>query len=115
MFKLSTRGMNDVAPEQNLLVFGAEFVAGMSWGVAGKGYDLNSLGDFIRTAERAPLPSFDIRRGDGLGGLEKFLRLLRSLSGDFRRQPEVSLRFGNIQVGIGEQSLAIARAQSSNM
>src|SRR6266446_9147802 len=100
--------MNDVAPEQNLLAFGSEFVTGISSRVAGKWNGLNSLRDFNRTAECMPLPCFDIRRGDGLGGLEEFLRLLWRLGGDFRRQPEVILRLRNINNGVGEHYLAIA-------
>ena len=80
----------------------------MSRGMTRQRDDLHAVNDRLGATKRVPLAGLDVRRGDGLGGLEAFLCLLWCLGRDFRRQPEVSLRFRNIDFGIGEHSLAIA-------
>jgi hypothetical protein len=61
-----------------------------------------------------PLPGLDVRRGDGLRTLEERLRILRCLSGDFRRQPKVALRLREVNIGIWKDALSILRGQAAD-
>src|ERR1700716_3777003 len=87
----------------------------MSRGMTRQRDGLDAVDDWLGATERVPLSGFDVRRGDGLRTLEERLRILRRLSGDFRRQPKVALGLRDVNIGIGKDALSVLSSQAADV
>src|SRR6266571_3275144 len=87
----------------------------MSRGVTRQRDGLHAIDDWLGPAKRVPLPGLDIRRCDGLRTLEERLRILRRLSGDFRRQPKVVFGLRDINISIWEYALSILSGEAADV
>src|ERR1700731_605482 len=87
----------------------------MPRGVTMQRDDLHAVDDWLGATERAPLTGLDIRRCDGLRTLEERLRILRRLSSDFRRQPEVAFGLRDVNTGIWKDALSVLSSQAADV
>src|SRR6266481_1333021 len=87
----------------------------MSRGMTMQRDDLHAVDDWLGATEGVPLTSLDVRRCDGLRTLEERLRILRRLSSNFRRQPEVAFGLGDVNIGIGKDPLSVLRRQAADV
>src|SRR5712671_5107187 len=87
----------------------------MSRGMTRQRDDSYAVGDWFGATERVPFTGLDVRRCDGLRTLEERLRILRRLSSDFRRQPEVAFGLGDVNIGIGKDPLSVLRRQAADV
>src|SRR5580693_640660 len=87
----------------------------MSRGMTRQRDELHAVDDWLGAAKRMPLTGLDVRRGDGLRTLKERLRILRRLSGDFRRQPEVAFGLRDVNIGIWKDALSILSGQASDV
>src|ERR1700680_5342123 len=62
-----------------------------------------------------PLSGLQVRRGDGLGGVKEFLRLLGRLFRHLRREPEIAVRFSHVQFGVLKHSIAARGCEPANV
>src|SRR6266478_3948161 len=77
--------------------------------------DLHSVDDWLGTTKRMPLTGLDVRGCDGLRTLEERLRILRRLSGDFRRQPKVAFGLRDVNIGIWKDALSVVSGQAADV
>src|SRR3984893_5253202 len=77
--------------------------------------DLHPVDDWLGATKRMPLTGLDVRRCDGLRTLEERLRILRRLSGDFRRQPKVAFGLRDVNIGIWKDALSVLSGQASGV
>src|ERR1700704_3673817 len=77
--------------------------------------DLHPVDDWLGAIKRVPLTGLDVRRCDGLRTLEERLRVLRRLSGDFRRQPKVAFGLRDVNIGIWKDALSILSGQAADV
>jgi hypothetical protein len=77
--------------------------------------ELHAVDDWLGATKRVPLSGLDVRRCDGLRTLEEWLRILRRLSGDFRRQPKVAFGFRDVNLGIWKDALSILSGQAADV
>src|SRR6266699_2856890 len=87
----------------------------MSRGVTRQRDGLHAIDDWLGPAKRVPLSGLDIRRCDGLRTLEERLRILRRLSGDFRRQPKVAFGLRDVNIGIWKDALSVLSGQAADV
>src|ERR1700720_1837428 len=87
----------------------------MSRGMTRQRDDLHTVDDWLGAAKRVPLTGLDVWRCDGLRTLEERLRILRRLSSDFRRQPEVAFRLRGVNIGIWKDALSVLSGQAADV
>src|SRR6266404_9232063 len=87
----------------------------MSRGVTMQRYDLHAVDDWLGATERVPFTGVDVRRCDGLCTLEERLRILRRLSSDFRRQPEVVFGLRDVNIGFWKDALSVLSGQAADV
>src|SRR5580698_5884000 len=75
--------------------------------------ELHAVDDWLGATERVPLTGFDVRRCDGLRTLEEWLRILRRLSSDFRRQPKVAFGLCDVNIGIWKDALSVLSGEAA--
>src|ERR1700676_2451794 len=85
----------------------------MSRGKTQQGVEVHHVDDLFGATKCVPLTGFDVRRCDGLRTLEEWLRILRRLSSDFRRQPKVAFRLRNVNIGIWKDALSVLSGQAA--
>src|ERR1700676_4429152 len=76
---------------------------------------LHAFDDCLGAIKRVPLAGLDVRRGDGLRTLEERLRILRRLSGDFRRQPKISFCLRDVNIGIWKDTLSVLSGETADV
>src|SRR5258706_12908503 len=77
--------------------------------------ELYAVDDWLGATKRVPLTSLDVRRCDHLRTLEERLRILRRLSSDFRRQPEVAFGLRDANIGIWKDGLSVLSGQAADV
>src|ERR1700694_4964738 len=87
----------------------------MSRSMTGQRDELHAVDHWLGATKRVPLTGLDVRRCDGLRTLEERLRILRRLSSDFRRQPKLAFRLGDVNIGVWKFPLSILIAQSADV
>src|SRR5258706_3301921 len=87
----------------------------MSRGVTMQRDNLHAVDDWLGATERVPFTGLDVRRCDGLRTLEEWLRILRRLSSDFRRQPKVAFGLRDVNFGIWKDALSVLSGQAANV
>src|SRR5882672_12781004 len=87
----------------------------MSRGMARQRDDLHRVDDWLGAIKRVPLTRLDVRRCDGSRTLEEWLRVLRRLSSDFRRQPETAFGLRDINLGIWKDALSVLSGQAADV
>src|SRR6202166_4659112 len=87
----------------------------MSRGMTRQGDELHPVDDWFGATKCVPLTGFDVRRCDGWRTLEEWLRILRRLSSDFRRQPKVAFGLRDVNFGIGKGTLSVPSGQSADV
>src|SRR6202171_6715934 len=87
----------------------------MSRGMTVQRDDLHAVYDRLGATERVPLASLDVWRCDGLRTLEKRLRILRRLGGDFRRQPKVAFFFRDVDLGVWKDAISVLRGEAADV
>src|ERR1700676_2186628 len=87
----------------------------MSRGMTGQRDELHAVDDWLGATKRVPLTSLDVRRCDGLRTLEERQRILRRLSGDFRRQPKVAFSLRDVNIGIWKDALSVLSGQAADV
>src|SRR5712672_2475120 len=87
----------------------------MSRGMTRQRDKLHAVHNWLGAAKRVPLTGLDVRRCDGLRTLEERLRILRRLSGDFRRQPKVAFGLGDVDSGIWKDALSVLSGQAADV
>src|ERR1700752_1685956 len=115
MLELHPLCMDDVTPKQDLLSLRRKFIAGVSRGMTGQRDELHALDDWLGATKRVPLTGLDVRRCDGLRTLEERLRVLRRLSSDSRRQPELAFGLCDVNIGIWEDALSVLSGQAADV
>src|SRR6267154_5670402 len=115
MLQLDALCMDDIAPKQDLLSLRRKFIAGMSRGMTRQRDDFYAVDDCFGATKRVPLAGLDVRRCDGLSTLEERLRILRRLSGDFRRQPKVAFCLRDVDLGIWKNAISVLSGQAADV
>src|SRR5712691_1159382 len=87
----------------------------MSRGMTRQRDELHAVDDWLGATKRVPLTGLDVRRCDGLRTLEERLRILRRLSSDFRRQPEVAFGLRDVNIGIWKDALSVLSGQAADV
>src|ERR1700692_1251690 len=87
----------------------------MSRGMTRQRDEVHAVDNWFGATKRAPLTGFDVRSCDGLRTLEEWLRILRRLSSDFRRQPKVAFGLRDVNFGIGKGTLSVPSGQSADV
>src|ERR1700676_4155103 len=87
----------------------------MSGGMTMQWDELHAFDDCLGAIKRVPLTGLDVRRCDGLRTLEERLRILRRLSGDFRRQPKVACGLRDVNIGIWKDALSVLSGQAADV
>src|SRR6266852_9886522 len=87
----------------------------MSRGMTGQRDDLHAVDDWLGATERVPLTGLDVRRRDDLRTLEERLRILRRLSSDFRRQPEVAFCLRDVNIGIWKDAISALSGETADV
>src|SRR5258706_6130227 len=87
----------------------------MSRGMTRQRDELHAVDDWFGATKCVPLTGFDVRRRDGLRALEEWLRILRRLGSDFRRQPKVAFGLRDVNIGIGKDTLSALSGQSADV
>src|SRR2546425_6027340 len=77
--------------------------------------DLHAVDDWLGATKRVPLAGLDVGRGDGLRTLEERLRILRRLSSDVRRQPELAFGLRDVNIGIWKDALSVLSGQAADV
>src|ERR1700731_955117 len=77
--------------------------------------ELHAVDDCLGATKRVPLTSLDVRRCNSLRTLEERLRILRRLSSDFRRQPEVAFGLRDVNIGIWKHALSVLSGQAADV
>src|ERR1700730_5442653 len=115
MLQLDALCMDDVAPKQDLLSLRRKLIAGMSRGMTSQRDELHAVDDCLGATKRVPLTGLDVRRCDGLRTLEERLRILWRLSSDFRRQPKITVRLRDVDLGIWKDALSVLSGQAADV
>src|SRR5580692_4142774 len=115
MLQLDALCMDDVAQKQEFLSLRRKFIAGMSRRMTRQRDELHAVDDWLGATERVPLTGFDVRRCDGLRTLEEWLRILRRLSSDFRRQPKVAFGLCDVNIGIWKDALSVLSGEAADV
>src|ERR1700731_4577024 len=87
----------------------------MSRGMTRQRDELHAVDDWLGAPKRVPLTGLYLRSGDGLPTLKERLRILRLLSSDFRRQPEVAFGLGDVNIGIWKHALSVLSGQAADV
>src|ERR1700686_2159502 len=87
----------------------------MSRGMTGQRDELHAVDDWLGATKRVPLTGRDVRRRDGLSTLKEWLRILRRLSSDFRRQPKIAFGFRDVNMGIRKDALSVLSGQAADV
>src|SRR6202795_4442815 len=87
----------------------------MSRGMTRQRDELQAGGDWLGATKRVPLTGLDVRRCDGLRTLEERLRILRRLSSDFRRQPEVAFSLRDVDLGIWKDAISVLSGKAADV
>src|ERR1700726_3507862 len=87
----------------------------MSRGMTGQRDELHAVDDWLGATERVPFTGLDVRRCDGLRTLEERLRILRRLSGDFRRQPKIAFGLRDVDNGIWKHALSVLSSKAADV
>src|SRR6266853_2136813 len=87
----------------------------MSRGMTRQRDELHAVDDRLGTTKRVPLTGLDVRRCERLRTLEEPLRILRRLSGDFRRQPKVAFCLRDVDLGIWKYPLSVLRGETADV
>src|SRR3989442_8619973 len=87
----------------------------MSRGMTTQRDELHAVDDWLGATKRVPLTGLDVRRCDGLRSLEEPLRILRRLSGDFRRQPKVAFCLRDVDLGIWKYPLSVLGGETADV
>src|SRR6202051_1256178 len=87
----------------------------MSRGMTKQRDELHAVDDWLGATKRVPLTGLDVRRCDGLRTLEGPLGVLRRLSSDFRRQPEVAFCLRDVDIGIWKDALSVLSGEAADV
>src|SRR6266403_5529953 len=87
----------------------------MSRGMTRQRDELHAVDDSLGASKGVPLTGLDVRRCDGLRTPEERLRILRRLSGDFRRQPKVAFGLRDVHIGIWKDALSVLSGQTADV
>src|SRR6266478_2262459 len=87
----------------------------MSRGMTRERDELHAVDDCLGASKRVPLTGLDVRRCDGLRTPEELLRLLRSLSSDFRGQPKVAFGLRDVNIGLWKDALPVVSGQAADV
>src|SRR5260370_19649646 len=87
----------------------------MARGMTGQRDELHAVDDWLGATKRVPLTGLDVRRCDGLRTPEERLRILRRLSSDFWRQPEVALCLRDVDLGIWKDAISVLSGQAADV
>src|SRR6266436_8838301 len=87
----------------------------MSRGMTRERDELHAIDDCLGASKRVPLTGLEVRRCDGLCAPEERLRILRRLSSDFRRQPEVAFGLRDVNLGIWKDALSVLSGQAADV
>src|SRR5260221_9333021 len=87
----------------------------MSRGMTRQRDELHAVDDWFGATKCVPLTGFDVRRCDGLRTLEEWLRVLRRVSSDFRRQPKVAFGLRDVNIGIWKDTFSVLSGQSADV
>src|SRR6202049_1924186 len=87
----------------------------MSRGMTRQRDELHAVDDWFGATKCVPLTGFDVRRRDGLRTLEEWLRILRRLGGDFRRQPKVAFFFRDVDLGIWKGAISVLGGEAADV
>src|SRR6202166_4561617 len=85
----------------------------MSRGMTRQRDELHAVDDWFGATKCVPLTGFDVRRRDGFRTLEEWLRILRRLGSDFRRQPKVAFGLRDVNIGIWKNALSVLSGQAA--
>src|SRR6476661_1481608 len=77
--------------------------------------ELHAVDLWLRATKRVPLTGLDVRRRNGLRALKEWLRILRRLSCDFRRQPKVAFGLRDVNIGIWKDAPSILSGQAADV
>src|SRR5258705_13825769 len=87
----------------------------MSRGMTRQRDELHAVDDWFGATKCVPLTGLDVRRCDGLRTLEEWLRILRRVSSDLRRQPKVAFGLGDVNIGIWKDPLSVMSGHAANV
>src|ERR1700732_16629 len=87
----------------------------MSRGMTRQRDDLHAVDDWLGATERVPFTGLNVRRCDCLRTLEEWLRILRRLSSDFRRQPKIAFCFRDVDLGIWKDALSVLSGEATDV
>src|SRR5258708_14338733 len=87
----------------------------MSWGMTMQRDDLHAVDDWLGATKGVPLTGLDVRRCDGLRTPEEWLRILRRLNCDFRRQPKVAFGLRDVNIGLWKDALSVVSGQAADV
>src|SRR6267378_654638 len=87
----------------------------MSRGMTRQRDELHAVDDCLGAAKRVPLAGLDVWRCDVLCTLEERLRILRRLSRDFRRQPNVAFSLRDVDIGIWKDALSVLSSEAADV
>src|ERR1700730_18140879 len=77
--------------------------------------ELHAVNDWLGATKRVPLVGLDVRRCDSLRTLEERLRIVRRLSGDFRRQPKIAFGLRDVDNGIWKHALSVLSSKAADV
>src|SRR6266852_2812699 len=115
MLQLDALCVDGVSPKHDFLPLRREFITSVAWSVTRQRNELHAVDDWFGASKRVPLTGLDVRRCDGLRTLEERLRILRRLSGDFRRQPKVAFGLRDVNIGIWKDALSVLSGQAADV
>src|SRR5258708_21654016 len=90
-------------------------MGGVPGGTPGERKEPPPVHDRLGAAERMPLARLDVRRRDGLRGLEERLYILRRLGRNFGRQPEVAFGLRDEDLGVGKDTLSVLSGEAADV
>src|SRR5258708_14082328 len=87
----------------------------MAWSVTRQRNELHAVDDCLGATKRVPLSGLDVRCCDGLCTLEEWLRVLRGLSSEVRRQPKLAFSLRDIDIGIWKDAPSILGGHAADV
>src|SRR5258708_19717538 len=87
----------------------------MAWSVTRQRNELHAVDDCLGATKRVPLSGLDVRCCDGLCTLEEWLRVLRGLSSEVRRQPKLAFSLRDVDIGIWKDAPSILGGHAADV
>src|SRR5258708_17540824 len=87
----------------------------MAWSVTRQRNELHAVDDCLGATKRVPLTGLDVRCCDGLCTLEEWLRVLRRLSSEVRRQPQLAFSLRDVDIGIWKDAPSILGGHAADV